>query len=82
MKRKDRSTPRLRDMNPERALAYCANLTKHEWSRMDDDFVLDLWAVFKSYILNGYKEDDRPVPARVAYVWSRCKSLIDKEVAK
>lgn len=82
MKRKDITTSRLREMDPEMALAHCANLTKTIWSRADDDSVLDLWSVFKSYILNGYKDDGRPIPARVADLWNRCKTMIDKEVAK
>ena len=83
MKRVGKLTPtRLRDMNPERALARCATITAREWSTLDERATLELWAVFRSYILNGYKETGQPVPAGVADVWGRCKSIIDGEVAK
>ena len=78
MKRKEKPT-RLRDMNRERALAHCATITANEWSRLDNDTILELWAVFRAYILNGYKDTGQPVPARVADVWGRCKTIIDHE---
>lgn len=74
-----KKTNTLRDMSPTRALAYCANLTAREWSTLDDDLTLDLWTVFRSYILNGYNADHIGVPARVADVWDRCKTIIDRE---
>ena len=52
---------RLRDMNPTRALAYCANLTSGIWSKMESGDVLELWTVFRAYILNGYKYIDTPI---------------------
>lgn len=80
MKRKE--PQRLRTLGQERALAYCATLTANEWSVLDSDSTLALWAVFRAYILNGYKDTGQPVPARVADVWKRCKSIIDKEAEK
>lgn len=74
-----RTTNKLRAMNPTRALAYCANLTAREWSTLESGETLDLWTVFRSYILNGYKDDHIGIPERIADVWGRCKSIIDKE---
>ena len=37
---------RLRDMNPTRALAYCANLTSRIWIKMEGGDVLELWTMF------------------------------------
>ena len=82
MKRKRTPTTRLRDMNQERALAHCATITANEWSTLDSDSTLELWTVFRAYILNGYKDTGHPVPARVADVWGRCKTIIDGEVLK
>lgn len=70
---------KLRGMNPTRALAYCANLTAREWSTLESGETLDLWTVFRSYILNGYKDDHIGVPERIADVWGRCKTIIDRE---
>lgn len=69
-------------MNQERALAYCANLTIAEWSRMDNDNIIELWRVFRSYILNGFQESNTPVPAGIRDVWTRCKLIIDGEASK
>ena len=82
MKRKVNKTPRLRGMTHERALAHCATITAGEWSTLDESATLELWGVFRAYILNGYKETGQTVPAGVADVWGRCKSIIDGEVAK
>ena len=73
---------RLRDMNPTRALAYCANITANEWSVLESQEALALWAVFRSYILNGFQETDTPVPERIVAVWGRCKDLIDSEAKR
>lgn len=78
MKRND-SIPRLREMTPTRALAYCANLTSRIWSKMESGDVLELWTVFRSYILNDYRTTDNPVPDRIVSVWEICKYIIDKE---
>lgn len=78
MKRKEKPTP-LRKMNQERALAHCAGITVTEWFRLDNDTIIELWTVFRAYILNGYKDTGQPVPARVADVWGRCKTIIDNE---
>ena len=43
---------------------------------------MELWAVFRAYILNGYNETETPVPARIGEVWNRCKLLIDREARK
>ena len=73
------TTTRLRDMNQERALAYCATATANEWSRLDNETTIELWTVFRAYILNGYKDTGQPVPAHIADIWGRCKTIIDKE---
>ncbi len=70
---------RLRDMNPTRALAYCANLTSRTWSKMDSGDVLELWAVFRAYILNDYKYIDIPISDRIMSAWDMCKYIIDME---
>lgn len=69
----------LRDMNPTRALAYCSTITATEWSTLDEDSTLDLWTVFRSYILNGYNDEHIGIPERIADVWGRCKNIIDRE---
>ncbi len=69
-------------MDPERALAVCANITVAEWSRMDNDHAVELWKVFRAYILSGFQGTDIPVPAGVRDSWERCKILIDAEVQK
>lgn len=79
MSRARKQPTRLRGMNRERALAYCANLTAPEWSKLDNDHIIELWLVFRDYIDNDYKDTDTPVPAGIADVWGRCKALIDKE---
>ena len=73
---------RLRDMNPTGALAYCANITSTEWSRLESGDTLDLWTVFRAYILNGYQDTDIRVPSRISDVWERCKDIIDREAGK
>lgn len=73
---------RLRDMNPTRALAYCANITANEWSVLESKEALALWTVFRSYILNGFQDTDTPIPERIVAVWGRCKELIDREAGK
>lgn len=70
---------RLRDMNPTRALAYCANLTSRIWSKLESGDVLDLWTVYRSYIISGFQYIDVPIPDRIARVWDKCKFIIDKE---
>ena len=70
---------KLRGMNPNRALSYCAHITAPEWSTLDDDGTIELWKVFRSYILNGYDDTHIGVPERVADVWGRCKTIIDRE---
>lgn len=81
MKRKRNTPVRLRDMNQERALAYCANLTAPVWcgAGLDNDMVVELWRVFRAYILNAYQDTNLPVPAGIREVWDRCKVLIDRE---
>ncbi len=69
-------------MNPNRALAYCANLTKSEWSNLNSDLTLDLWTVIRSYVLNGYQDEHIGIPDRIAEVWGRCKALIDMEAGQ
>lgn len=80
--KRNRNNPRLRDMNQERALAHCSTVTANEWADLDADTTTELWTLFRSYIVNGYKDTGQPVPARVADVWGRCKTIIDGEVAK
>ena len=80
--RKSNTSIRLRDMNPARALAYCAVITKTEWSTMKSGDVDVLWTVFRSYILNGYDDTTIIVPDRIKAVWGRCKTIIDKEVER
>lgn len=72
-------TNKLRAMNPTRALAYCANLTSTEWSNLESGETIELWTVFRSYILNGYDDTHIGIPERIAAVWGRCKTIIDKE---
>lgn len=74
-----RTGNKLRDMNPTRALAYCANITSREWSTLESGETLELWTVFRSYILNGYDDTHIGVPDRISAVWGRCKDIIDKE---
>ena len=80
--RKANTPIRLRDMNPARALAYCATITKNEWSTMNNGDTNDLWAVFRSYILNEYDDTNITIPCRISAVWGRCKAIIDKEAGK
>lgn len=70
---------RLRDMNPTRALAYCANLTSRIWSKMESGDVLALWTVFRSYIINDFQYIDIPIPDRIVHAWDTCKYIIDME---
>ena len=73
---------KLREMHPTRALAYCANLTAREWSTLESGETLELWTVFRSYILNGYKDQHIGIPERIADVWGRCKTIIDREAGQ
>ncbi len=77
-----RTTNKLRAMNPTRALAYCANLTAREWSTLESGETIELWTVFRSYILNGYQDEHIGIPERIVDVWARCKEIIDQEVGK
>lgn len=70
----------LREMNPTRALAYCAYITREEWEQMESKDVIDLWIVFRSYIHHGYCELDIQVPTKISDAWLRCKHIIDMEV--
>lgn len=74
-----RTPNKLREMNPTRALAYCANLTSREWTILESGETIELWTVFRSYILNGYDDTHIGVPDRISAVWGRCKAIIDKE---
>ncbi len=74
-----KTTPSLRDMNPTNALVYCANLTFRIWSKMESGEVLELWTIFRAYILNGFRDTDTPVPDRLVSAWDICKYIIDKE---
>lgn len=75
-------TNKLKRMNPTMALAYCANITSREWTSLESGETIELWTVFRSYILNGYKDDHIGVPERVTDVWTRCKEIIDREAEK
>lgn len=75
-------TNRLRRMNPERALAHCAKITKSEWSLLADNAIIELWKVFRAYIQNDFKDDRIVIPDGYANVWGRCKTIIDREVGK
>lgn len=77
-----RKPTRLRDMNPEMALAHCVNLTVAEWSGIGNDKVVELWRVFRAYILNGFQDSGGTVPAGIADVWNRCKIIIDGEAGQ
>lgn len=74
-----KTIPQLRDMNPTDALVYCANLTSRTWSKMESGDVLELWTMFRAYILNGYQDTGTPVPDRLVSAWDICKYIIDKE---
>ena len=71
-------------MNPERALAYCTNLSAPVWSNagLGQDGVIELWRIIRDYITHNYQETSIPIPARIKEVWESCKTLIDKEVAR
>ena len=79
MRARNNKAPRLREMHPTRALAHCANLTAREWSILESDDTIDLWTVFRAYIVNGYNDTDIAVPAQIEAVWGRCKVIIDRE---
>jgi len=79
MRTREKTPARLREMNPTRALAYCANITSAYWSRLESDTVLDLWRVFRAYILNGYRDTGVEVPAGVVDIWHDCKPIIDEK---
>ena len=74
-----KTTPSLREMNPTNAMVYCANLTNRVWSKMESGDVLELWTIFRAYILNGFRDTDTPVPDRLVTAWDICKYIIDKE---
>lgn len=80
--RKKRTTTRLRDMKPQIALAYVANLTRLEWIGMDNDNTRAIWRVFRDYIYNEFQGVTAPVPDGIRDVWDRCKPLIDKEARR
>lgn len=84
MKRIASATTHLRDMNQQRALAYCANITASVWcgTGLDNDQIVKLWTLFRAYILNDYQDTNTPVPAEIYDVWARCKVIIDREVMK
>lgn len=67
-------------MTPTMAISYCAHITAREWAPLDNDQTLDLWTVFRSYVLNGYDDAHIGVPARISAVWGRCKAIIDKAI--
>lgn len=75
-------TNKLRRMNPERALARCAYITKSEWSLLAENAIIELLKVFRAYIQNDYKDDRIVIPDGYANVWGRCKIIIDKEVGR
>lgn len=79
MRTKYKKIPRLREMHPTRALAYCANLTAREWSILESSDTIDLWTVFRAYIVNGYNDTNLAVPGHIEAVWGRCKIIIDRE---
>ena len=74
--------PGIRGMNLYRALACCAKLTSAVWSKMEVMDTLDLWKVFKAYILNDFQDAEFMIPPQFVDVWGRCKVLIDKEVGR
>lgn len=73
---------RLREMNSERALARCVSITVGEWSVLDDSAIIELWEVFRTYILTGYEDNVQPVPATIVDVWEQCRNIIDREVQR
>lgn len=80
MRARGKKTPRLREMHPTRALAYCVNLTRQEWITLgQDETVSELWPIIGAYIRNGYNDIGITVPAQIEAVWSRCKVIIDRE---
>lgn len=79
MRTKSKKTPRLRNMNPARALKYCAELSAREWSTLEGNDTTKLWAVLRAYIANGYDDTNLTVPGHIEAVWSRCKVIIDRE---
>ena len=75
-------TPGIRGMNLYRALSHCAKLTSAVWSQMEVLDTLELWKVFKAYILNNFQDTGISIPPRFVDVWWRCKVLIEKEVRR
>lgn len=83
MKQVGKKTPtRLRDMNPDYALARCIGITQPIWSNLDYTAIHDLWDVFNTYIINDYQETGIQVPARLSDAWGRCKKKIDREAKR
>jgi hypothetical protein len=46
---------------------------------MESGDVLELWSVFRAYILNDYKYIDIPISDRIISAWDICKYIIDME---
>lgn len=82
MRTREKAPARLRDMNQGRAVAYCANLTRSEWFGIGDDMIVELWRVFRAYILNGYRDTGLNVPTGIREIWERCKPIIDREAKR
>ena len=70
----------IRGMKPNRALARCAKITSAEWLGLEVFDTIDLWKVFREYILNDYQDANILILPQLVDVWERCKVIIDKEV--
>lgn len=83
MSRKNKTSPRLREMSTNLALVYCTNLTKCEMEDLSIGEVLDLLKLaFRPYILNGFTDAGITIPPKFSEVWERCKAIIDREAGK
>ena len=59
-------------MSPTRALAFLINFTSREWKHLETDELLQLWAKFREYIRNGFRDT-----SRVEHAWEQCKKEIE-----
>ena len=74
--------PGIRGMNPNCALAHCVKITSAEWLRLEVFDAIDLWKVFREYILNDFQDAGILIPPQFADVWERCKAIIDQEAGR
>lgn len=73
---------KLREMKPEMALCYCMRLTYNIMVDKGNKIQLDMLRVFKAYIENDYNDEGIAIAPEIQELWSRCKSIIDKEARR